>query len=445
MKKAVICFTSVPQAGKTRTKLRSFISGEDCAALNCAFLRDISAVLEPYCADVFVAYTPEGEHGELRRIFPYARAFFGQKGGDLGERMHNALQNVLAMGYDAAVLIGADLPLMKKEHLDSAFEALEAHDVTYGPSGDGGYYLVGVKKPCPELFRNQPYGKDHLYDSAVRTTQELGFSFAPAEKCPDVDTSEDLSALVHELSPHSHTARIMELLRYGDGTEEGGAKNSSNLAESFPFWSLLSKSQKSRVRERCQKELIKKGTLILGNSKSQRGLVMLRSGSMRAYMMSSEGRELNTYHFYPGDICIFSASQTVPEIDFECLFEATEDVQALTLGAAEWQELVEANRELQLYIYELLVERYTNIVKLLIGIIFDKLDKRLAKYLLEEAARGRGETVLTTHDTIACEIGSAREVISKTCKQMAKDGLIKLGYNRIEILDAEGLQKIASE
>lgn len=446
MKKAIICFTKVPQAGKSKTRLNTFMSGEDSAALNSAFLRDISAVLEPYDADVFIAYSPEGDHWELRRIFPYSTEFFAQKGGDLGERMHNALQYVLDMGYEAAVLTGADLPLLRKENFDSAFEALEKHDVTYGPSGDGGYYLVGIKKPCPQLFADLPYGKDVLYEAAVKRVFDLGLSFAPAMNCSDVDTAEDLRALVHALDSDSHTARLMDLLGLSDGPADGGeSKPGGNLAENFPFWELLNKSQKSKVKEKCSRETLKKGTILFGNSEGRYGLILLCSGAMRMYMMSNEGRELNTFHFGPGDVCLFSASRMVPEIDFECLVEVTEDVQALALRADDFSALIGENKALELYTYKLFTERYTDIVKFLCRVIFEKLDKRLARFLLEEAERGRGKTVLATHDHVACEIGSAREVVSKTLKRMAKDGIIKLSYNRIEILDADALRQIAEE
>lgn len=446
MKKAIICFTKVPRAGKSKTRLNTFMSGEDSAALNSAFLRDISAVLEPYDADVFIAYTPEGDHWELRRIFPYTTEFFAQKGGDLGERMHNALQYVLDMGYEAAVLTGADLPLLRKENFDSAFEALKEHDVTYGPSVDGGYYLVGIKKPNPELFGDLPYGKNVLYEAAVKRVAELGLSHAPAMDCSDVDTAEDLYALVHSLDSDSHTAKLMDLLGLSDGPADGGeSKSGGNLAENFPFWELLNKGQKNWLKEKCSKETLKKGALLFGNSEGRHGVILLRSGAMRMYMVSNEGRELNIFHFGPGDICILSATRVIPEIDFECLVEVTEDVQALAIRTDDFSALMEENKALELFTYKLFTERYTNIVKFLCRVIFEKLDKRLARFLLEEAERGRGKTVLATHDTIACEIGSAREVVSKTLKRMAKDEIIKLSYNRIDILDAEALRCIAEE
>ena len=421
----------------------TFLSGEDCAALHIAFLKDISAVLNPYEADVFVAYTPEGDHRELQRIFPYAKEFFSQKGAELGEKMHNCLSNVLERGYDSCVLVGADLPLLSKEHFDSAFTALESADVTLGPTEDGGYYLVGLKKPCVAMFTNQSYSCESVFASAVMAAQSEGFSVLPALSCSDVDTADDLYALLDKLNPESETAKTIELFRLKHRFDVQSDSKKDCAAETLPFWNLLTKSQKNKIQEKCFKEIIKRGSLFLGNSDDTRGLMLIRSGTMRAYMVSSEGRELNTYHFHPGDICLLSAPQVLPKINFECLLEATEDVQALSIRVEDFRAIVNENKELELYIYKLFTERYTNIVSLLLGVVFDKVDKRLAKYLLEEAEKGRGKTVLATHDHIACEIGSAREVVSKTLKQMAKSGLISISYNRIEILDSEALRSVA--
>lgn len=446
MKKAIICFTRVPQAGKTKTRLMSFLSGEECAALHIAFLEDISEVLADYDADVFVAYTPEGDHSELQRIFPYAKEFFSQKGGELGEKMHNCLCHILDLGYDRCVLVGADLPLLGKEHFDSAFTALDTADVSIGPTLDGGYYLVGLKKPCAAMFTNQSYSCDSVFDSAVKAAESQGFTVKTALTCSDVDTADDLRSLVNSVEPDSHTAKLMGLLGLSDGLADGEeTKFGGNLVEYFPFWELLNKGQKNRVKARCSKETLKKGTILFGNSEEHRGVMLLRSGAMRMYMVSNEGRELNTFHFGPGDICIFSATSVVPEIDFEILVEVMVDVQALTLRRDDFCAIIRENMALELFIYKLLTERYTKIVKFLGQVIFEKVDKRLAKYLLEEAEKGRGKNVLATHDHIACEIGSAREVVSKTLKRMAKEAIIKLSYNRIEILDAEALRQIADE
>ena len=207
MKKAIICFTRVPRAGLTKTRLMGLLSGEQCAQLHWAFLRDLAWVYEELDADLFVFHTPDPDWNALIDVFPFARGFHPQSGEGLGEKMNNALNTVLALGYDAVVLTGADLPAMGCSHLKSGFHALLHADVTLGPTSDGGYYLVGVKSPAPCLFENQTYGCGSVFDNAVSAAAAAGKSFCPALPCDDVDTPEDLRTL--RLSPDSHTARYL--------------------------------------------------------------------------------------------------------------------------------------------------------------------------------------------------------------------------------------------
>ena len=207
MKKAIICFTRVPRAGLTKTRLMGLLTGDQCAELHWAFLEDLAGVYETLEADFFVFHTPDPDWEQLKDVFPMAKAFYPQTGDGLGEKMDNALNTVLDLGYDAVVLTGADLPAMGAAHLQSGFEALERADVTLGPTSDGGYYLVGVKAPAPYLFEKQTYGSGSVFDNAISAVAAAGRSFCPALPCDDVDTPEDLRSL--RLSLDSHTAQYL--------------------------------------------------------------------------------------------------------------------------------------------------------------------------------------------------------------------------------------------
>ncbi len=213
MKKALICFTRVPAPGQTKTRLMPLLTGEECAALHTAFLRDIAAACESLAVPIFVAYTPGGDFGLLREIFPSAQAFFPQKGTGLGARMHCALSETFALGYDACVLIGSDLPELTARHLSAAFAALEEADAVLGPTDDGGYYLAGLKEPCAALFAGQEYGNSSVYENALRALREAGRSFRPAPPCRDVDVPEDLRRLLQTVKPETYTARLIKTLR----------------------------------------------------------------------------------------------------------------------------------------------------------------------------------------------------------------------------------------
>lgn len=207
MKKAIICFTRIPIPGKTKTRLMTLLSGRQCAELHTAFLRDIASVCAATGAVLFTAYTPDSDPKPLTDIFPQGTVFFPQEGDDLGARMANALSHVLAQGYDACVLIGADLPLLTAEHLYAAFSALETHDMTLGPTSDGGYYLIGLRRPCSAVFENQQYSTASVYENTLAAARSAGLNYYAAPLCDDTDTPEDLHDLWLTVRKHSsHTA-----------------------------------------------------------------------------------------------------------------------------------------------------------------------------------------------------------------------------------------------
>lgn len=211
MRKAVICFTRVPRPGVTKTRLLPLLPPEHCAGLHWAFLSDLAGVYRSLDADLFVAHTPDPDWMELKHVFPSASGFFPQAGKGLGEKMDNALGHVLALGYDAVVLTGADLPMMDSAQLNSGFSALEGADIALGPTPDGGYYLIGCKAPCPEVFFGQQYGGASVYENTLAAANAAGYTVGVAMPCNDVDTPEDLRNL--EVSPDSHTGLYLARLR----------------------------------------------------------------------------------------------------------------------------------------------------------------------------------------------------------------------------------------
>ena len=216
MKNAVICFTRVPKAGVTKTRLLPVLSGDGCAMLHTAFLKDLAKVYEAVDADLFVAHTADPDWEMLKEIFPSAAGFFPQTGVDLGEKMHHALCHVLSCGYDRVILTGADLPLMTNTQLESGFAALDEADVTFGPTSDGGYWLVGLKRPCAAIFENQQYGGATVLENTVAAAKAADLTVAFAKICDDVDTPEDLRNLVKVLPADSATYDcLMQLKKEG--------------------------------------------------------------------------------------------------------------------------------------------------------------------------------------------------------------------------------------
>lgn len=193
MRKAIILFTRAPVPGRTKTRLMPYLSGTQCARLHECFLRDIKRQCEKTEADLFVCHTPENGKERLYPIFGEGAAYFLQEGETLGERMYNALLEVLGKGYGACLLIGSDVPEVRAGHIDRAFRVLERRDVVFGPTMDGGYYLVGMKKPCKEAFEGQSYGHGNVLQNTVRSLREKKLTVGYTAALSDMDVREDLN------------------------------------------------------------------------------------------------------------------------------------------------------------------------------------------------------------------------------------------------------------
>ncbi|MBR4989723.1 MAG: TIGR04282 family arsenosugar biosynthesis glycosyltransferase [Oscillospiraceae bacterium] len=209
MKRAVICFTRVPKPGATKTRLLPVLKPQQCADLHWAFLKDLADTYREVDAHLFVAYTPDADWESLKTVFPHA-GFYPQKGNDLGERMYRVIRKILELGYESAVLTGTDLPMMTAAHLESGFAVLEEKDIAIGPTSDGGYYLIGMKKPCREVFRVEGYGGASVFESTVTAAEDAGLSVGLALTCDDVDTPGDLWDLTKTVRPGSHTEKFLK-------------------------------------------------------------------------------------------------------------------------------------------------------------------------------------------------------------------------------------------
>lgn len=194
-KEAIIIFTRIPRAGKTKTRLMPCYTGLECAKLHGYFLKDIVKACEQTGSDIHVYYEPCGNLNVLQDIMGINKTFTPQKGEDIGERMNTAIANVLASGYESCVLIGADIPEIQTVHLRQAFANLANHDVVLGPTMDGGYYLIGTKKPVPEAFAKIHYGESKVVDETKKQLETHGHSVRMVATLSDIDTPQDVRNL----------------------------------------------------------------------------------------------------------------------------------------------------------------------------------------------------------------------------------------------------------
>ena len=191
---ALILMTRIPIPGKTKTRLMDLLTGDECAGLHMAFLKDlITTFTELKDIDLFMTYTPEDSLFILENVIPESMESFPQKGEDLGEKMFNAINQVLLKGYKKVVLIGSDIPDLSAKDIQTSFQILEEHDIVLGPTYDGGYYLVGMKTSNEKIFRiPKKWGGKSVLESTIDIGNEQNLTIGLSSKYRDIDTKEDL-------------------------------------------------------------------------------------------------------------------------------------------------------------------------------------------------------------------------------------------------------------
>ena len=202
---AIILFTRIPVAGKTKTRLRPLLSDDECCRVQRAFIMDVYAMLQKECTDcdIYVCFSPEGSLDDLMAITPGAKSHFPQIGGDLGEKMFNAMSHVLDRGYKRCLLMGSDVPQLKAAQLRGALGLLDLSDIVICPTDDGGYYLIGMKEPYNELFSLDEYGVSNVYEKTIDAAKKIKKRYAVGTKLMDVDEPEDLLRLAEMLKNES--------------------------------------------------------------------------------------------------------------------------------------------------------------------------------------------------------------------------------------------------
>ena len=174
--KAVIVFTRIPLEYKTKTRLLPYYTPKQCVGLHIAMLKDLARTLNCLDASVknYIYYLPEGDVSIIKNIFGDDKTYREQRGEDLGDKMYNAISEVLAEGAEAVSLSGTDIPMLLAEDIESSFTNLENNDIVLSPTEDGGYYLVGMKNANKEIFDIEGYGTGSVYENTKQKIEDMG-------------------------------------------------------------------------------------------------------------------------------------------------------------------------------------------------------------------------------------------------------------------------------
>jgi uncharacterized protein len=186
MKPAIVIMSKVPKPGKTKTRLMTQISGEECAMLHLACLKDICHTVKGLDVQGYVYFTGASEVDLPPEILKRL-----QIGRDLGERLYHTALGVLAE-HDRLIFLGADLPNLTGDLLQKAIDYLDEFDTVIGPATDGGYYLLGIKFAHAGLFADIQWGGARVLDQTIKQIEESKLSYYLLESKNDIDTWDDL-------------------------------------------------------------------------------------------------------------------------------------------------------------------------------------------------------------------------------------------------------------
>jgi rSAM/selenodomain-associated transferase 1 len=203
----LIIFAKAPIAGLAKTRLFPHLSFEEAAEVHRAFLSDtVDKALMMPTFDVCLAYTPVRCLDVFKQLYgPRVTDYLPQHGDDLGERMSNALDCAFDRGAGKAAIIGSDIPTLPAHYINAAFKRLDKCDLVIGPSLDGGYYLVAMKRPAPELFKGIAWSGPDVYKDTLTNAGRLGMKVEMLPLLKDIDTVEDLRGLLGtRLPPNTH-------------------------------------------------------------------------------------------------------------------------------------------------------------------------------------------------------------------------------------------------
>jgi uncharacterized protein len=200
MHNALLVVAKQPLPGQTKTRLSPPLDAAEAANLYDCFLRDTLALMRRV-PDVrpAIGYLPAGALRYFQHLAP-DMDLLPQRGESLGERLDNLLSDVLSDGAVKAVVMDSDSPTLPAQYLSQAFMELDAADVVLGPTADGGYYLIGMKKPQPHLLRQVQMSTPHVLEDTLALAERSGLSVAVLPAWYDVDTVEDLRQLRAEVS-----------------------------------------------------------------------------------------------------------------------------------------------------------------------------------------------------------------------------------------------------
>ena len=227
---ALVIFAKAPIPGQVKTRLCPPLTSDEAATLHGSFVLDTlertkaAATKFKLPVDRYLACSPSATHVFFKIMEERQGVkLIDQVGDDLGARMNQVFEMLFARGYKDVLIVGTDAPTLPLEQYKQAITLLDTHDLVLGPALDGGYYLISLTRPNPDLFTGIPWSTDQVLKLTQEKAGQLGLKSALLTPWRDIDTIGDLEALIeasatdakkpkHEQSFSSRTAGALQLL-----------------------------------------------------------------------------------------------------------------------------------------------------------------------------------------------------------------------------------------
>jgi CRP/FNR family transcriptional regulator, anaerobic regulatory protein len=213
--------------------------------------------------------------------------------------------------------------------------------------------------------------------------------------------------------------------------------NASDLSELYPVLAQLPPALTARFAAETQAMTVPDGTVVFDERQACQGFPFVIKGDIRVVKPSANGRELPLYRVLPGESCIITSSCLLGHTDYNARGIAQGETTLALMPRPLFDDLL-AEPAFRDFVFHLFSERIAELMQVIEEVAFRKLDQRLAGLLL-----GKGKLVHATHQHLADELGSVREMVSRLLKGFAEQGLVRLSREQVEILDPTGLRRIA--
>ena len=215
------------------------------------------------------------------------------------------------------------------------------------------------------------------------------------------------------------------------------------FSQYLPFWDKLTTAQQTHLAGVVEFRKVKKGTHIHDSSAECLGLVMVKSGQLRAYILSEDGREITISRLFEYDVSLLSASCVMPDLQFNVMIEAEKDTEFWSIPACLFKNLVDESLAVSNFSRSLISGNFSELMWLMEQIMWKSMDRRLAGFLLEEARLEDSRKLTITHEKIANHLGTAREVVTRMLRYFQNENMVKLTRGAIEIIDEDRLSGLS--